>query len=259
MPTIRRKELGDFLAAQRRKCEPAAFGFPAGMRRRTTGLRREEVAQLADISPTWYAWIEQGRDINVSSDALDRLATALRLDRTQRAYLFELAGRVDIRAVPSEQSLPTPLFEQLLGDIHTPAYVLGRLWEVVAFNAPAAQLFTGWLDQDGPHNLLDYVFLNPSARELVEDWEARARRLVAEFRADRRSHLDDPALQEFVARLAAASTPFAEFWRRHDVLERQGGLRGFNHPTLGQLSYQQLTFRLVDHEELKLVVLTRAG
>ncbi|WP_255989179.1 helix-turn-helix transcriptional regulator [Chitinolyticbacter albus] len=259
MPTIRRKELGDFLIAHRQKCPPAAFGFPAGTRRRTTGLRREEAAQLAGISPTWYAWIEQGRDINVSSDALDRLATALRMDRTQRAYLFELAGRLDTRPAPPEQALPVSLFEQLLADMHTPAYVLGRLWDVLAFNPQAAQLFTGWLDQPGPHNLLDYVFLNPSARELVEDWEARARRLVAEFRADRRSHLDDPALEEFVSRLAAASGSFAEYWRRHDVLERQGGVRGFHHPQHGHLSYQQLTFRLVDHDEFKLVVLTRAG
>ncbi|GAA5785515.1 helix-turn-helix transcriptional regulator [Chitiniphilus shinanonensis] len=253
--SIRRKELGDFLASLRSKCPPAAFGFPAGIRRRTQGLRREEVAQLAEISPTWYTWIEQGRDINVSSDALDRLARALRMDRTQRAYLFELAGRRDISPLPADPELPDGLLDNLVQGIAMPAYVLGRYWEVLAFNPAAAALFSGWLDQPGPHNLLEYVFLDPGARILVEDWEARARRLAAEFRADSRSSLDDPALEAFVARLAAESPDFAEFWRRHDVLERQGGLRGFHHPQRGHLAYQQVTFRLVDHDEIKLVML----
>ncbi|TJZ65428.1 helix-turn-helix transcriptional regulator [Chitiniphilus eburneus] len=254
--SIRRKELGDFLAMLRSKCIPAAFGFPAGSRRRTQGLRREEVAQLADISPTWYAWIEQGRDINVSGDALDRLARALRMDRTQRAYLFELAGRRDTSPPPADPALPAALLAQLLTDIAAPAYVLGRYWEVLAFNQAAQALFVGWLDAPGPHNLLEYVFLATGARDLVEDWEARARRLAAEFRADSRASLDDPGLEAFVARLAAESPEFAEYWRRHDVLERQGGLRGFHHPTRGHLSFQQVTFRLVDHDEIKLVMLT---
>ncbi|UXY14030.1 helix-turn-helix transcriptional regulator [Chitiniphilus purpureus] len=254
--SIRRQELGDFLATLRRKCDPVAFGFPAGSRRRTQGLRREEVAQLAAISPTWYAWIEQGRDINVSSDALERLAQALRMDRTQRAYLFELAGRRDPSPPAAEPALTEALLAQLLSRIAMPAYVLGRYWDVLAFNAEAAHLFVGWLDGAGPYNLLDYVFFHPGARTLVEDWEARARRLVAEFRADSRASLEEPGFEEFIARLSAGSAEFADYWRRHDVLERQGGLRGFHHPVHGRLLYQQVTFRLVDHDELKLVMLT---
>ncbi|WP_035055545.1 helix-turn-helix domain-containing protein [Andreprevotia chitinilytica] len=260
-----RKELGDFLMALRQKCEPAAFGFPAGLRRRTQGLRREEVAQLAAISPTWYAWIEQGRDISVSSDVLDRLADSLRMDKTQRAYLFELAGRHDARPARPEHDMPPETLQQLVDGFAYPAYVLGRYWDVLASNPPAQALFGNWLNAGAdaedasdttPPNLLRFVFLDPAARTLVEDWETRARRLAAEFRADCRTDLDDTNLQQLVDTLAQASPEFARYWKLHDVLERQGGLRGFNHPTRGRLTYQQVTFRLVDQEHLKLVLLT---
>ncbi|KAF0811671.1 hypothetical protein IGB42_03829 [Andreprevotia sp. IGB-42] len=253
--SIRRKELGDFLSALRQKCEPAAFGFPPGLRRRTRGLRREEVAQLAQISPTWYAWIEQGREISVSSDVLDRLAAALRMDKTQRAYLFELAGRHDNQPAAPEHSMPPALLAQIVEDFAAPAYILDRYWDVIAWNAPAAVLFGPWMNAAHAPNLLRFVFLDPAARTLVEDWETRARRLAAEFRADSRSSLDDPALLQQVEALSQASPEFAHFWKLHDVLERQGGLRGFAHPQQGHLAFQQVTFRLVDHEQLKLVLL----
>lgn len=256
--SIQRKELGDFLSALRQKCEPAAFGFPPGLRRRTHGLRREEVAQLAQISPTWYTWIEQGREISVSSDVLDRLATALRMDKTQRAYLFELAGRRDTQPAASNYAIATSLLQRIVDDYAQPAYILDRYWDVLAWNPAAATLFGDWLRAGAAPNLLRFVFADPAARELVEDWDTRARRLVAEFRADSRSALDDPELLARIDQLAQASPEFARHWKQHDVLERQGGVRGFNHPSLGRLALQQVTFRLVDHEQLKLVLLLAA-
>lgn len=260
----RRKELGEFLCALRQRCAPEAFGFPAGSRRRTPGLRREEVAQLAGISPTWYTWIEQGRDVQVSHEVLERLAQALRLTGPERSYLFDMAGRSDphgVERADEDDSAPEALIE-LLAEFRMPAYILGRYWDVLAWNPPAAALFTGWLDQATPGalplpNLLRFVFLDPQARQLVVDWESRARRICAEFRADCRSRLEEPGLQRLIAELQQSSpeSEFARYWKLHDVLERQGGERGFRHPRRGLVSYRQFTLSPVGQEHLKLVVL----
>jgi transcriptional regulator with XRE-family HTH domain len=258
----RRKELGEFLQALRQRCIPEAYGFPPGSRRRTQGLRREEMAQLADISPTWYTWMEQGRDVKVSADVLDRLAQALRLTITERAYLFEMAGRRDPKATQrgdGEEQLPEALAD-LVNGFSFPAYLMGRYWDVLGWNQAATDLFSGWLDRpqesdEALPNLLRFVFLLPLARDFVDDWEARARRLCAEFRADCRSRLEEPALQLLVDDLTQGSPEFARYWKQHDVLERQGGLRGFHHPQKGWVAYRQFTLRPVEQEHLKLVLL----
>ena len=257
----RRKELGDFLQVLRQRSAPEEFGFPVGNRRRTKGLRREEVAQLAGISPTWYTWIEQGREVNVSADALDRLSQVLKLSRSERDYLFEMADRRDPKASHRDEqdAAPAELID-MLADIAIPAYVMGRYWDLLAWNPLAAALFSGWLDQplkkENPApNLLRFVFLMPQARDFVVNWDVRARRIVAEFRADCRSRLEEPALQRLVAELTQSSPEFARFWQQHDVLERQGGQRSFNHPKQDLISYQQFTLRPVDQDQLKLVLL----
>lgn len=261
----RRKELGEFLRVLRQRCAPEAHGFPLGSRRRTPGLRREEVAQLAGISPTWYTWIEQGRDVQVSHDVLERIAQALRLTGPERSYLFDVAGRSGNdphgpeRMAEEDDSAPDALVE-LLDEFRMPAYILGRYWDMLAWNPPAAALFTGWLDQipadeASPPNLLRFVFLDPQARQLVVDWESRARRICAEFRADSRSRLEEPALQRLIAELQQGSAEFARYWKLHDVLERQGGERSFRHPRRGLVSYRQFTLLPVEQEHLKLVVL----
>ena len=264
----RRKELGEFLRALRQRCAPEAFGFPAGSRRRTPGLRREEVAQLADISPTWYTWIEQGRDVQVSHEVLERLAQALRLTGPERSYLFDMAGRGETHGhgmapVDGDEGetgkAPAALVE-LLDEFRMPAYILGRYWDVLAWNPAAASLFSGWLDQFSPGmqpapNLLRFVFLEAQARQLVVDWETRARRLCAEFRADCRSRLEEPGLQQLIEELQQGSVEFARYWKLHDVLERQGGERSFHQTALGLTHYQQFTLTPVGQEHLKLVVL----
>ena len=262
--SVRRKELAAFLQAIRNRGQPADFGFPAGTRRRTAGLRREEMAQIVGISTTWYTWIEQGREANISADALDRLASHLRLTRGERSYLFEIAGRRDPRSGQTESDDAPPLLIELLDDIDVPAYLMGRYWDVLGWNAAAAELFAGWLDVprasgEAPPNLLRFVFLDPRARSFLADWEVRARRIAAEFRADCRNRLDDPALIHRVDELTAASADFARFWKQRDVLERQGGERRFLHPARGEIRYRQATLRPDEHEHLKLVMLKPAG
>ena len=257
--SIQRQALGDFLMATRQKCQPAAFGFPLGQRRRTLGLRREEVAQLADISPTWYTWIEQGREINVSGKALDRLAVAMRMDKTQRAYLFELAGQHDPNAPQPEQNVAPLALQQIVDDFRMPAYVTGRYMDMLAWNAAAADLFGDWLQTGSAPNLLRFVFLDSQAPALVADWETRAQRLAAEVRADSLNHLADPVFNQLLAELQQGSPQFAQYWKRYDVLERHGGERAFNHPVRGYLALRQMTFQLVDQEHLKLILLTSAA
>ena len=256
----RRKELGTFLQVIRSRNEPADFGFAAGSRRRTAGLRREEVAQLVGISPTWYTWIEQGREVNVSAEALARLSTVLRLTRSERAYLFEMADRRDPQVSRSESDEVPAVLAGLLDDIRVPAYLMGRYWDILGWNAAASELFSTWLDEakstdERRPNMLRFVFLTPFARGFISDWEVRARRITAEFRADCRKRLDDPELLSRVEELSTASAEFARFWKQHDVLERQGGERGFNHPTRGEVRYQQVTLHSGDDDNIKFVML----
>ena len=167
------------------------LGLPASGRRRTPGLRREEAAQLSGLSVTWYTWLEQGRDVSVSPMALARLAGALRLGHAERTYLFELADRRDPDEHDGEANSVPPAVLAALKAIDAPAYLLDRSWNARGWNAPAERLFVGWLDRTGARNLLRYVFLEPAARTLIHDYDDRARRVVAEFRANVGTHLED--------------------------------------------------------------------
>ncbi|HVH80805.1 MAG TPA: helix-turn-helix transcriptional regulator [Stellaceae bacterium] len=251
----RRRELGDFIRALRERVSPASVGLIAARRRRTPGLRREEVAELSGLSTTWYTWIEQGRDVSVSPTALARLAQALRLDRAQRQYLFELAGKRDPDPGASDiDELPSPV-AACVAAITTPAYVLDRAWNARGWNAAAERLFVGWLDSTADKNLLRFIFLEPKAHSLINDWEQRARRVTAEFRAHCGAHLDDTALRRLIADLRQASPDFAQMWEQHGVLGREGGERTFNHPRDGFLRYEQVTFELAGHPDIKLTIL----
>jgi transcriptional regulator with XRE-family HTH domain len=251
----RRRELGDFIRAQRERLSPAAVGLVGARRRRTPGLRREEVAGLAGLSTTWYTWIEQGRDVSASPSALARLAATLGLDRAQRQYLFELAGKRDPHPGDSDiDDLPPPILA-VVAAIAAPAYVLDRNWNARSWNRAAEHLFTGWLDRPGQPNLLKFIFSEPAARLLICDWERRARRVVAEFRAHCATHLDDPALRHLIDELGRGSPEFTQLWEQHGVLGREGGERTFNHPEDGFLRYEQVTFELAGHADIKLTVL----
>jgi transcriptional regulator with XRE-family HTH domain len=255
----RRRELGDFIRARRERLPPAAAGLTAPARRRTPGLRREEVAQLAGLSTTYYTWIEQGRDVSMSPVALARLATALRLGRAERAYLFELAGKRDPQPGDAEADDLPPAVAACVAAIASPAYVLDRLWNARAWNEAAERLFIGWLDaaedRHPDRNLLRFIFLEPGARSLICDWDARARRVTAEFRAHAGAHLNDRALHDLVDDLRRKSADFARLWEQHGVLGREGGERTFDHPRDGFLRYEQVTFDLAEHADIKLTIL----
>lgn len=246
--------LGDFLRARRDCLRPEDFGFGGG-RRRAPGLRREEVAQLCGISPTWYTWIEQSRTTAISVETLSAIAAGLRLSRAERAYLFELSARADPAPPRAEGSDPQRLWA-LVRAVRSPAYVLDRHWDAIAWNRQAAELFVDWLGGRNPErNLLRYVFLDERAPRFIVDWAERARRLVAEYRADTASWRDDPVRKAFVHELCTASAAFEAAWRSQQVLSREGGTRAFQHPKQGRCTYEQYTLRVAHRPDLKLTIL----
>jgi transcriptional regulator with XRE-family HTH domain len=258
-----RRALADFVRTHRLRLTPASVGLAAGTRRRTPGLRREEVAQLAGISVTWYTWIEQAREVSVSPGALARLSATLHLSPAERAYLFDLAGKRDPAVPQSDAGMDAPpALVAAVNAIDTPAYVLDRLWRARVWNVAAAELFTGWLDTQasgGERSLLRYMFLNPVARDLVVDWEDRARRLLAEFRLELGRQLDDPEMTALVADLSQRNAFFRMAWEEQDVIAREGGRRAFSHPIRGPVSFEQVTFSLSSRPEFKLVILAPAA
>jgi transcriptional regulator with XRE-family HTH domain len=252
-----RRLLGAFIRSHRER-------MPAGQarsgRRRTSGLRREEVALLCGISVTWYTWIEQGRDISISAESLARLADTLRLTAAERSYVFELARKRDPAPPAPVMTSMAAAAEPMMAAcraVNGPAYVLDRLWCAVAWNASAGELFGGWLG-GSEKCLLRYVFLDRSARSFIVDWTDRAQRLVAEFRADTALAPEEPALRALLAGLRAASPDFARFWQDQEVLGREGGIRLFAHPRDGTRCYQQVTLVPTGYPGHKFVMLIRA-
>jgi transcriptional regulator with XRE-family HTH domain len=239
-----RGELAAFLRARRNALTPAEVGLPAGRSRRTPGLRREEIAMLAGVSVTWYTWLEQGRRINVSTDVLEALARALRLDDAERQHLLTLAVRAPAAHADNVADVPDALVRLITSMEPAPAYVLGPRWEFLAWNRPQARLYPviERLD-DAERNLLWAMFAEPSVRPLLDDWPAQARRILAEFRAGTAALRDDPQVTTLVDRLRAASPEFADWWPQLDVAQFQTRLRRYHHPRAGELvfEYQQLT------------------
>lgn len=246
-----RELLGAFIRARREAMEPASGG-----RRRTPGLRREELAIRAGISATWCAWLEQGREVRASPNALSRLANALALTRAERAYLFELAGRHDPEAPATVPALSVPpSLSAAVSSLSCPAYGLDRFWNACCWNAAAQELFVGWLDQGLHASLLSFIFLEPASKALIPDWEARALRILAEFRSDYSRRLNDDEMTEMVDDLAARSPLFAGAWRKQAVLAREGGMRAFRGPGGDLLRFEQHTFTPADQPNHKLVML----
>ena len=217
------------------------------------------MAALSGISTTWYTWIEQGREISLSTEALVRLAGALRLSAAERAYLFELTRRRDPVtpvAPVSARAAPTELLA-VLEACTAPAYLLDRRWTVRGWNQPAGHLFAPWFDGREPC-LVRFVFLDPTAPTFIVGWADRARRLLAEFRADIARNPDDRELDALVRALKRDSPLFARLWRNHAVLSREGGERAFNHPEDGLMRFRQTTLAPSTHPDHKLVLLLPA-
>ena len=251
----RNQALGQYLRTRREQTAPDSVGLAVGSRRRTPGLRREEAAQICGVGVTWYTWIEQGRDVSVSPWTLARLARGLKLTRAERAYLFELAGKHDPdRPTTPEDDIPDAVLASV-DAIACPAYILDRTWTARKWNVLAGRLFVGWLDQGDRPNLLRFLFLRPESRRLFRDWDVRARRVTAEFRATVGHSVDNPAIAALIADLRAGNSDFARFWDMGSVQELGGGERTFDHPADGFQTYRQVSFTVSGWPDFRMAML----
>ncbi len=251
--------LGTYLKGRRTKLDPSAFGFPQ-TRRRTSGLRREEVAQRAGISTTWYSWLEQGRGGAPSADVLDRLAQALMLTDTEREHLFLLGlGRLpEVRYRCSEGITPRlqRVLDALLG---TPALIKSATWDVVAWNRAATIILPdyGALPPQ-QRNMLRHVFLNPLSRAAQYDWESVARSVVAAFRADAARAGAMAEVSALVNELSLLSPEFKTMWRDNEVCTYGDAVKHIRHPVLGSISFELSTFGVDGRADLSMLVYSPA-
>ena len=253
-----RSELGDFLRSRREKLSPKTAGLASGRRRRTPGLRREEVAELAGIGVDWYVRLEQGRAVSPSVTTIDALACALRLGKVEHAHLRALARDTSRRAFARE-SVPEAI-RRLVESLNQPAYVTGRRWDILAWNEAAADIFTDFgraAEED--RNILIYMLTDPDARGLFgTTWSAEAKRMVAQFRATHDFWAGDPAFLDLLERLRRGSPEFATWWEAHDVRSGAAGRKLLNHPEKGLLRFEYATFQANDDPALRLVIYTPA-
>ncbi len=252
----RRAELADFLRRRRAALQPEEVGLPPGGRRRTPGLRREEVAQLAGVGTTWYTWLEQGRDVRASLDVLEAIARALRMDSAERTHLI-LLGRGEQPPPckgPAERVSPT--LRRLVENLGpNPAYILGRRWDYLAWNDAAVALLgdLGAIPR-AQRNHAWLTFTDPARRDMFTDWERSSRILVAKFRADSARHLGDPEFEALIKALRESSPEFCRAWKRHEVTSHGEGRKDLIHPVVGMLSFSHAVFHPQERSEQRLIL-----
>jgi transcriptional regulator with XRE-family HTH domain len=244
-----REELAQFLRSRRERVRPGDVGLPAGTRRRTPGLRREEVAQLAGVGVSWYTWLEQGRDIHVSEPLLERLARTLCLTPTERAHLFELAHGRPAALPVSAPSTVSGTLVRILEAHPFPALVSTRRWDVLAWNAAAEILYGDFRRFPAERrNGLWLMFMDAVQRSRMPGWEADARRTVAGFRLDAARAANREEFDALAAELARVSPEFARFWNEHDVAESPAGSKVLVHPDVGELGFEHVTLHYTEPE-----------
>jgi transcriptional regulator with XRE-family HTH domain len=236
---IRRTELAAFLRSRRERIAPEQVGMAPIGRRRTPGLRREEVAQLAGVGVTWYTWLEQGRDIKVSDQVLEAIARTLMLDRDEHAHLFNLAGSTDQQVVAECAAVPTQLRKMLTQLEPFPASVVNAKYDLLAYNRTygrAIDDLDALCQQD--RNCMWLCFTDPAWRKALLDWEVSAKRMAANFRWLMADHVAEPSWKSLVRRLIAASPEFAELWERHEVASIENKTKRLRNPLVGELHFE---------------------
>jgi transcriptional regulator with XRE-family HTH domain len=255
---LRREALADFLRTRRAALQPEDVGLRGGGRRRTPGLRREEVAQLAGMGATWYTWLEQGRDVRASLDVLEALSRALRLNQAERNHLI-LLGRGESAPPcrnPAERVSPT--LRRLIENLGpNPAFILGRRWDYLAWNDAGVALLgdLGAIPR-AARNHAWLTFTDPARREMFTDWERSSRVLVAKFRADSARHIGDPEFESLILALRNSSPDFSRAWERHEVSQSGGGRKELRHPRAGVMCFSHAVFHPAERLEQRLILYT---
>lgn len=251
----RENQLGTYLKDRRARLDPTAFGL-SRERRRTAGLRREEVAQRANISPTWYTWLEQGRGGAPSADVLDRIARALMLTDAEREHLFLLGlGRPPEVRYQNREGV-TPRLQRVLDVLEpSPALIRTAIWDVVAWNRAATVMLTDYASIPAEQrNILRFIFFNPQARASQYDWTSVARYAVGAFRVDVARAGATEKVSAFVDELCALSPEFAAMWRDNNVSTHHEGVKHIKHPVLGRLAFEYSAFAVDGRPDLTMLI-----
>jgi transcriptional regulator with XRE-family HTH domain len=253
-----RSEISDFLRGRRARVNPQDAGLPDdGRVRRVPGLRRDEVARLANMSVEYYTRLEQGRAGNPSPEVLEALAAALRLDETEREHLVDLAGRRAPRKKGpiAAQRVRPGLLLTLQALENVPAFILGRRMDVLAQNRLAKAVITDFEAMPAKRrNIARWSLLEPEAKELVIDWETMARDNVAALRYEAGKHPEDRQLADLVGELMIGCPEFGAWWNDHNVLRRTHGVKRYAHPVVGELEFAYEAFALPDDPDQSLCV-----
>ncbi|MCY1282082.1 MmyB-like transcription regulator ligand binding domain protein [compost metagenome] len=249
-----RAELAEFLRSRRERISPKDVGLPSGGRRRTPGLRREEVAALAGVGLSWYTWLEQGREISVSATFLDNLSRALKLDATERRHLFLLAHqRLPVEPGKTWCTLP-PLVHRLMADLSLrPCYVLNLRWDVLGWNAAADRLFGFSAQPPERRNLLWMLFTTPRMRTLFSPWDEQALQILSSFRRDFVRATQDPDIAALVKDLQKVDPDFKRWWHQQDVHGPCQGVRHLRIEEIGDLVFDHTTLTIDEERHLRLV------
>lgn len=250
-----RQELADFLRMKREKLSPQAVGLPSGTRRRTPGLRREEVAALAGVGLTWYTWLEQGREINASVEFLEDLARVLKLDATERYHLFLLAHQRPPVVAGHQWCQVTPLVRRLLDDLTLrPAYVMNLSWDIIAWNPAADRLFSLAERQPEQRNMLWMLFADPELNQRLIGWLEQAPQILASFRRDYARAPQDATMLQRIQALSDVSPQFRQLWQQHDIHGRCQGQRTFLVAGAGEVTFEHASFIVDEDNHLRLVM-----
>jgi transcriptional regulator with XRE-family HTH domain len=253
----RRAELGEFLKARRARLSPGDFGMPRGSRRRTPGLRREEVALLAGVGVTWYTWLEQGRQINASTQVLDAVARTLRLDRAEREHLYRLAEATPVRTECVLTTVPDTIREIVHSLEPLPASLVNSRFDILMSNNAYKELFRDWHSMPCIHkNTLWCCITEPSARDKFPEYAQQVRYMVARLRSGYSRHIGDQDWEEDIRRLVALSREFAELWARHEVADPEPRVLTYLHREAGPLSLAISELNVPDLPEAHIAVYT---
>ena len=258
------RALGELLRSRRERLAPADVGLPPGLRRRTAGLRREEVAQLASLSVTYYTFLEQGRQARPSEQVLDALAAALRMTPAERRYLLSLAYGPDAAAGGEAGAVPPERVSAGVADLvrrlePSPTLVKGRCWDVLAANPAARELFGDWSGTAGMRNLVRWMFTSDAAREIYLEWEPEARAMLGRFRLAAARHPGDPRVKRLIEELRRDSPQVRDWWPAHDVSPIGGeGVKKLRHPRLGPVEYSHVILQVADNPDQVLVTYSPA-
>ncbi len=252
--------LGTFLRDRRMRLDPATFGFQVG-RRRTPGLRREEVAQRSNISPTWYTWLEQGRGGAPSAHVLDRIANGLMLTEPERDHLHILAFGHPPEARYRQPEGITPRLQRVLDAMpFSPAIIRTATWDVVAWNGAATVILTDYakLPKDR-RNILRMMFSDERVRAAQDDWQSVARYVVAAFRADATRAGAGAEIQQLVDELSASSPEFKALWEDNEIAGFRDGIKRLHHPVLGPIELEFSNFAVEGRSDLNMMVYSPAN